>query len=383
MAGAFYEESRVKIGITCYPTHGGSGVVASELALGLAERGHEIHIVSYAIPFRLSAYHENVFIHEVEVASYPLFKYPPYALSLATKLVDVVQEYELEIIHAHYAVPHAASAYLAKQIVGPHRLKTVTTLHGTDITLVGADISFYRVVQFAIENSDGVSAVSNYLRQRTIDEFHISREIRVIHNFIDTERYTSENKECRRQHFAPNGEKILMHASNFRPVKRVGDVVRIFDRVRREIPSKLLLVGEGPERLFVQQLVKELKLVEDVVFLGELDNLEEILNCADLVVLPSEQESFGLTALEAHACSVPVIAAAVGGLPEVVVDGKTGFLLPVGDIHGMSKRALSLLTDRELDRAFRKCARKRALEAFDSRMIIPQYEALYEDVLGE
>lgn len=372
----------MKIGITCYPTHGGSGVVASELALGLAERGHEIHVVSYAIPFRLSKYHRNVFIHEVGVASYPLFKYPPYALSLATKLVDVVQEYDLEIIHAHYAVPHAASAFLAKQILLPRRLKTVTTLHGTDITLVGADISFFRVIQFAIENSDGVTAVSHYLRQRTIDEFQITREIRVIHNFIDTQRYTPEPTVCRKQDFAPDGEKILLHASNFRPVKRVGDVVRIFDRIRSEIPSKLLLVGEGPERLFVQQLVKELKLVEDVLFLGELDTLEEILNCADLVVLPSEQESFGLTALEAHACGVPVIAAAVGGLPEVVIDGETGFLLPVGEIADMSKKGLSLLTNPDLAREFRISARQRALEAFDSKSIVTQYETMYEDVLA-
>lgn len=356
--------------------------MASELALGLAERGHEIHVVSYAIPFRLSAYHKNVFIHQVEVASYPLFKYPPYALSLATKLVDVVQEFDLEIIHAHYAVPHAASAFLAKQILSPRRLKTVTTLHGTDITLVGADKSFYRVIQFAIENSDGVTAVSNYLRQRTIDEFRIARQIRVIHNFIDTQKYAPVTGVCGRQDFAPGGEKILLHASNFRPVKRVGDVVRIFDRVRREVPSKLLLVGEGPERLFVQQLVKELKLVDDVLFLGELDNLEEILNCADLVVLPSEQESFGLTALEAHACGVPVIAAAVGGLPEVVIDGETGFLLQVGDISEMSRKALSLLTDPELSLTFRTCARQRAIEAFDSGRIIPQYEALYQDVLA-
>jgi len=313
----------VKIGIVCYPTHGGSGVIASELALGLAALGHEIHIVSYATPFRLASFHQNVFIHEVEVSSYPLFKYPPYALSLATKLVDVCKQYGLDLIHSHYAVPHAASAYLAKQMLGSEKLKTVTTLHGTDITLVGLDKSFYQVIKFNIEESDGVTAVSDYLQKRTQEEFAIQREIRVIHNFVDTERFSGSANNCTKDHFAPNGEKILMHASNFRPVKRVTDVVRIFATIREQLPVKLLLVGEGPERLFVQQLVKELKLSEDVMFLGEQEYIGQLMNCADLFFLPSEQESFGLVALEAQSCGVPVIGAATGGLPEVVENGKT------------------------------------------------------------
>ena len=370
----------MKIGITCYPTHGGSGVVASELASGLAKKGHEVHIVSYATPFRLGSFQENLFIHEVEVTSYPLFKYPPYALSLATKLADIVQEYELELIHSHYAVPHATSAYLAKKILGSEELKTITTLHGTDITLVGADESFNRVIQFAIEESDGVTAVSSYLRRRTIEEFQIKRHIEVIPNFVDNERFSGRQEPCAREHFALSEEKILMHASNFRPVKRVGDAVRIFERVRREIPAKLLLVGEGPERLFVQQLVKELKLSKDVVFLGEQDFIEEILRCADLFLLPSEQESFGLAALEAHASGVPVIATTTGGVPEVVVEGETGFLAGVGSIDEMSQKALSLLRNPERLARFKSNARALATERFDSNLIIPKYESLYRSL---
>ena len=373
----------MKIGIVCYPTHGGSGVIASELALGLAQRGHEIHIVSYATPFRLASFHQNVFIHEVEVSSYPLFKYPPYALSLATQLVDVSKEYGLDLIHSHYAVPHAASAYLAKKMIGSEKLKTVTTLHGTDITLVGLDKSFYQVIKFNIEESDGVTAVSRYLQKRTQDEFAIQREIRVIHNFVDTERYSRSANNCTKDHFAPNGEKILMHASNFRPVKRVTDVVRIFATIREQIPVKLLLVGEGPERLFVQQLVKELKLSEDVLFLGEQEYIGQLMNCADLFFLPSEQESFGLVALEAQSCGVPVIGAATGGLPEVVEDGKTGFLLPVGDISGMAQKSLELLSRNDQYEAFHKESRKRVLDYFDSKLIIPQYEAFYEEILNK
>lgn len=371
----------MRIGIVCYPTHGGSGVLASELALGLAERGHEIHIVSYTIPFRLRSFHQNVLIHEVDVLSYPLFKYPPYALSLATKLVAVAKEYRLELIHAHYAVPHATSAFLAKQMLGAQGLKTITTLHGTDITLVGLDESFYEVIKFNIEESDGVTAVSNYLQRRTIDQFSIRREIRVIHNFVDTHRYSPETTSCTKEHFAPHGEKILMHASNFRPLKRTTDVVRIFDRVRQQIPAKLLLVGEGPDRLGVQQLVKELGLSQDVFFLGEQDYLEKLMSCADLFVLPSEQESFGLVALEAQSSALPVIGTSIGGLPEVVLHDQTGFLLPVGEIEGMAEGALQLLKDPSLYDSFRKCARQRAIECFDSKLIIPQYEAFYQEIL--
>lgn len=371
----------MKIGIVCYPTHGGSGVVASELAIGLAQKGHELHIVSYAPPFRLRAFHQNIFLHEVDVALYPLFKYPPYELGLATKLVELAETCDLDIIHAHYAVPHAASAYLAKQIFNSRRLKTVTTLHGTDITLVGAEPSFRRVVKFAIEQSDGVTAVSHYLKQRTIEEFDIKREIRVIHNFVELDRPDRNRDACSRPAFAPEGEKILMHASNFRPVKRVEDVVRIYARVRERVPAKLLLIGDGPERPHIQQLVKEMGLASDVHFLGEQDQLEPLFFCTDLFLLPSEQESFGLTALEAMNCSVPVIASDVGGLPEVIVHGETGYLLPVGDIEGMAAKAVELLSDPARHSLFRTQARRRAEQHFDAACIIPQYEAFYEGLL--
>ena len=371
----------MRVAIACYPTHGGSGVVASELALGLAERGHKIHIVSYAVPFRLRTFHPNVLIHEVEVASYPLFKYPPYTLGLATKLAEVAAEHQLDVIHAHYAVPHAVSAFLAREILGGESPKVITTLHGTDITLVGADKSFHRVIRFAIESSDGVTAVSKYLRQRTADEFGTEHAVEVIYNFVDTARCRRSVDKCTRDHWAPNGEKILMHASNFRPVKRVSDVVRIFDRVQKKLPSKLLLVGQGPERLFVQQLVKELRLTEQVHFLGEQDYLESLLSCADLFILPSEQESFGLVALEAMACEVPVLGTSIGGLPEVVVHGETGFLFPVGEIQQMADAAIELLSDPLRLERFRRSARAWAVERFDSERIIPEYERFYQQVL--
>ena len=371
----------MKVAIVCYPTHGGSGVVASELAIGLADKGHEIHIVSYAQPFRLRSFHQNIFVHEVGVSSYPLFKYPPYALGLSTKLVELVEDCDLELIHAHYAVPHAASAYLAKQILDSRRIKTITTLHGTDITLVGADQSFHRVIKFTIEKSDGVTAVSEYLKQRTIEEFDIQREIRVIYNFVDTQRSASEHADCTRETYAPKGEKILMHASNFRPVKRVGDVVRIFAKVQERMPAKLILIGDGPERIFIQQLVKELKLGDHVYFLGEQDHLEPLFFCADLFLLPSEQESFGLTALEAMACGVPVICAETGGLPEVISHGETGFLFPIGEIRKMAENAVNLLRDPERHELFRNKARSRASQYFNADRIIPQYEAYYEEIL--
>jgi N-acetyl-alpha-D-glucosaminyl L-malate synthase BshA len=371
----------MKVGIVCYPTHGGSGVVASELAIGLAKKGHEIHIVSYAPPFRLRSFHQNIFIHEVEIASYPLFKYPPYALGLATKLVELVEAYDLELIHAHYAVPHAASAYLAKQILNSQLIKIITTLHGTDITLVGADQSFRRVIKFTIEKSDGVTAVSDYLKQQTIREFDIQREIRVIYNFIDPARPAQRRNQCDRESYAPHGEKILIHASNFRPVKRVGDVVRIFAEVHARIPAKLILIGDGPERPFIQQLIKDLKLSADVYFLGEQDHLEPLFFCADLFLLPSEQESFGLTALEAMNCSVPVIATETGGLPEVIIHGETGYLYPVGEIKKMAEKSIELLSSPEKHELFKQQARRRATQSFNADQIIPQYEAFYEEIL--
>jgi len=372
----------MKIGMICYPTHGGSGVVASELGLALAHRGHEVHFISYAVPFRLREFHPNIFLHEVDVASYPLFKYPPYDLGLATKIVDVAQEYGLDMLHAHYAVPHATSAYLAKHILNSKRLKVITTLHGTDITLVGADKSFFSVIKFSIEQSDGVTAVSDYLKQRTIEEFQINRDIRVIYNFIDPGK--GEYKipgVCRREKYAPRGEKVLMHASNFRPVKRVSDVVRIFAKVRELMPCKLLLVGEGPERLFIQQLVKELKLREDALFLGEVDYIEQILRCADLFLLPSEQESFGLAALEAMNCSTPVIGARTGGVPEVVVHGETGFLFPVGEINAMAQAAIDLLQNDDKRRHFAAAGRLRA-QQFAIEKIMPEWESYYQEIFS-
>ena len=370
----------MRIAIVCYPSQGGSGVVASELALGLAERGHTVHIVSYSVPFRLSAYNPNVVVHEVEVASYPLFKYPPYTLGLATKLAEVASDEQLDVIHAHYAVPHAVSAFLAREIIGEGAPKIVTTLHGTDITLVGADESFHRVTRFAMEVSDAVTAVSQYLKRRTIEEFSLERSIDVIYNFIDTNRGNG-GPDCGSERWAPNGEKILMHASNFRPVKRVSDVVRVFELVCRELPAKLLLVGEGPERLFVKQLVKELGLAEHVHFLGEQQYLETLLTAADLFLLPSEQESFGLVALEAMNCNVPVVGARVGGLPEVVLHGETGYLLPVGEVRAMADAAIELLSDDAKHARFAEASRERAASEFDRQKIIPQYEALYQRLL--
>ncbi len=373
----------MKIGIVCYPTHGGSGVIASELAIGLANKGHEIHVVSYATPFRLRSFHQNIFIHEVEVASYPLFKYPPYALELATKLVELVEEYQLEIIHAHYAIPHAASAYLAKQILAPRQIKMITTLHGTDITLVGVEHSFHKVIKFVIEQSDGVTAVSEYLRRQTIEEFGIQRDIRVIYNFVDTTRADPGLSPCQKETFAPNGESVLMHASNFREVKRVGDVVQIFAQVREQIPAKLVLIGEGPEQPHVQQLVKELNLSDSVAFLGALDQVEPLFHCADLFLLPSAQESFGLTALEAMMCGVPVIGSEAGGLPEVITHGETGYLFPIGDTQAMAQSAISLLTNSGEHERFRQAARVRAQEFFNADQLIPQYEAFYLEILNQ
>lgn len=373
----------MKIGIVCYPTHGGSGVIASELAIGLAAKGHEIHVVSYATPFRLRSFHKNIFIHEVEVASYPLFKYPPYALELATKLVELVEEYQLEIIHAHYAIPHAASAYLAKQILAPRQIKMITTLHGTDITLVGVAQSFHKVIKFVIEQSDGVTVVSKFLRRQTIEEFGIQREIRVIYNFVDTTRANLGPIPSQKDTFAPNGESVLMHASNFRELKRVGDVVQIFAHVREHIPAKLVLIGEGPDQPHIQQLVKELNLSDSVVFLGTLDQVEPLFRCADLFLLPSEQESFGLSALEAMMCGVPVIGSDVGGMPEVITHGETGYLYPVGDTQSMAQSAVSLLSNSVEHERFRQAARVRAQEHFNADDLIPQYEAFYLEILNQ
>ena len=371
----------MKIGVLCYPTHGGSGVVASELAIGLAERGHEVHIVSYATPFRLQGFHPNLYMHEVDFTTYPLLKYPPYALALATRLVELAETFQIELIHAHYAMPHATSAYLAKQILGSQGIKTVTTLHGTDITLVGADASFQKVIKFAIEESDGVTAVSQFLKQRTIEEFGIQREIRVIHNFIDPARPALSRDLRLRETYAPNGEKLLIHASNFRPVKRTDDVVRVFARVQELVRARLILIGDGPQLRMTQQLVRDLNLSDKVFFLGEQDQLEPLLSCADLFLLPSEQESFGLTALEAMNCGVPVIATDIGGLPELIAHDETGYLFPVGETERMAEAAAALLRNHEQHQRFGRKARDRAVQSFNANQIIPQYEAFYEEVL--
>jgi N-acetyl-alpha-D-glucosaminyl L-malate synthase BshA len=370
----------LKIAIVCYPSHGGSGVVASELALGLADRGHTIHIVSYAVPFRLREFHPNVRFHEVEVNSYPLFKYPPYTLGLAAKIAQVASDEAIDVVHAHYAVPHAVSAFLAKQILGGTTPKIVTTLHGTDITLVGADESFYRVTKFAIEVSDAVTAVSRYLKERTLADFELTKSIDVIYNFVDTSM-GPRGRPSDRSHWATPGQKIVVHASNFRPVKRVTDVVRIFDLVRRQVDSKLLLVGEGPEKMAARELVRELRLAEHVQFLGEQDYLESILALSDLLLLPSEQESFGLVALEAMSCGVPVVGSRVGGLPEVVLHGETGYLLPVGEIREMAEASVRLLTSPEEHGRMSESARRRARDHFEAAAIIPQYERLYESLI--
>ena len=372
----------MKIGMICYPTLGGSGIVASELGLALAHKGHEVHFFSYAVPFRLGEFHPKIFIHQVDVATYPLFKFPPYVLGLTNEIVDVAQESGLDILHAHYAVPHATTAYLAKHILNSSRLKVITTLHGTDITLLGADQSFYSVIKFSIEQSDGVTAVSDYLRDRTKQDFKIKREIRRIYNFIDSRKACYfQDGPCRRETYAPKGEKVLMHASNFRPIKRVGDVVRIFAKVRERMPCRLLLVGEGPERIFTQQLVKDLGLRDDVIFLGEVDHIEEILKCADLFLLTSEHESFGLVALEAMNAGVPVVGSITGGLPEVVIHGETGFLYPIGETGAMAEAAIDLLSNANLHASFIANARQRA-KIFDLQKILPEWEAYYEEVLS-
>lgn len=371
----------MKIGITCYPTHGGSGVVATELGLELARRGHEIHFISYSMPFRLREFYQNVFYHEVDVSNYPLFKYPPYDLALATRMVSVIKEHSLDILHVHYAIPHAASAYMARQVLGKDSVKIVTTLHGTDITLVGRDPSFYEVLKFSIENSDGVTAVSNYLRDRTRDEFNLKKQITVIYNFIDTNRYSGKSEDCCRYRYAPNNEAIFLHVSNFRPVKRIHDVIAIFARVVEKVPAKLILVGEGPDREPAYTLAQKLNILKHIHFLGNQDFLEKLLGCVDIFLLPSREESFGLAALEAMSSYCTVIASDTGGLPELVIDGDCGYLLPVGDVEGMASKALTLLANPVLLDQFKQNARNRAVEMFNASQIISQYELFYEKLL--
>ncbi|MBN1999866.1 N-acetyl-alpha-D-glucosaminyl L-malate synthase BshA [candidate division KSB1 bacterium] len=373
----------MKVAMICYPTHGGSGVVATELGLELARLDHEVHFISYSAPFRLREFQQNVYYHEVEVSAYPLFKYPPYDLSLATKIVQVNKEHHLDIIHAHYAIPHATSAYLARQIMGNQHPKIITTLHGTDITLVGNDNSFFEAVKFSIEVSDGITAVSNYLAKRTKTDFLIEKDIQVIYNFIDSQKYNGAVSNCNIKRFAPHGEKIILHTSNFRKVKRLPDIVHVFQRVRKRMPCKLILVGEGPELQSTHQLVMELGISDDVLFLGTQHYMENILGCADLFLLPSDEESFGLAALEAMSCKTPVIGTQIGGITEVVDHGINGFLHPVGDIDGMAASAYKLLSNDNMLKKFKDAARLKAETAFDMQLIIPQYLEYYKKILQQ
>jgi N-acetyl-alpha-D-glucosaminyl L-malate synthase BshA len=376
----------MKIGITCYPTYGGSGVVATELGVELAERGHEIHFISYAQPIRLTELHPNIHYHEVDVSRYPLFEYPPYDLALATRMAEVSELYALVLLHVHYAIPHSVSALLARQMLAAkprgQKLPFVTTLHGTDITLVGLDRSYLPITRFSIEQSDGVTAISQYLRERTLREFDVKNHIEVIYNFVNCDVYLRDAGAAqRRLEYAPNGERILVHLSNFRPVKRITDTIEIFDRVRKKIPSRLLLIGDGPDRSRAEWLAVQKGIHNDVLFLGKQDDVHEKLALADLIVMPSELESFGLAALEAMACEVVPIATRVGGVPEVIEHGKSGYLAEVGDVDTMARYAIELLSDENRLQEMGKACREVAKSRFCASKIIPQYEDFYRRVL--
>lgn len=376
----------MKIGITCYPTYGGSGVVATELGLELAQRGHEVHFISYAQPIRLMTPQPNIHYHEVEVSRYPLFEYPPYDLALATRMAEVAELYDLDLLHVHYAIPHSVSALLARQMLAAaprkRKLPFVTTLHGTDITLVGLDRSYLPITRYSIEQSDGVTAISKYLKDRTHSVFDIKNSIEVIYNFVNCDLYARDAKVAeQRLEYAEPKEKVLVHLSNFRPVKRLTDVIEIFDLVQQQVPSKLLLIGDGPDRSQAEWLAVQKGLHDRVVFLGKQDRVREKLALADILLLPSDLESFGLAALEAMACEVVPIATRVGGLPEVVDHGKTGFLSSVGDVKDMAGHAIDLLKDPDLLHTMGTAAREVALTRFCSNNIIPQYEEFYRRVL--
>jgi L-malate glycosyltransferase len=380
------EEKGMKIGITCYPTYGGSGVVATELGLELAERGHEVHFISYAQPIRLTGPHPNIHYHEVEVSRYPLFDYPPYDLALASRMAEVAELYDLDLLHVHYAIPHSVSALLARQMMAAkprgRKLPFVTTLHGTDITLVGLDRSYLPITRFSIEQSDGVTAISQYLQERTLREFDIRNNIQVIYNFVNCDVYSrGENTSELRQEYAPGGERLLVHLSNFRPVKRVTDCIEIFDLVRKQIPSKLLMIGDGPDRSRAEWLAVQKGIHNDVIFLGKQEQVQEKLALADILLLPSELESFGLAALEGMACEVVPIATRVGGIPELIEHGKSGYLADVGDVETMARYAIELLNDEKALQETAKASRAVAQSRFCASRIIPQYEDFYRRVL--
>ncbi len=374
----------MKIGIVCYPTFGGSGVLATELGKALADKGHQVHLISYRQPARMDSFHENIFFHEVRIADYPLFEYPPYESALSSKLVDVIQYEQLDMLHVHYAIPHAATAFMAKQILAEkgYHIPVITTLHGTDITLVGKDETYEPVVSFSINQSDGVTAVSEYLKADTFKHFNITRPIEVIPNFVDMKRFMPANKDHFRKAIAPDGEKIMIHTSNFRKVKRVEDVVLIFHKVNKEVPSKLLLIGDGPERPHIENLCRQLGTCDQIRFLGKQEAVEELLAISDLFIMPSASESFGLAALEAMACRVPVISSNTGGIPEINIQGETGFLSDVGNIEDMAQNALILLRDPGMLEKFRENALRQA-QTHDIKHILPKYEAYYQQVIRE
>ncbi|AQG79799.1 N-acetyl-alpha-D-glucosaminyl L-malate synthase BshA [Spirosoma montaniterrae] len=371
----------MKIGIVCYPTFGGSGVVATELGKALAKNGHQIHFITYQQPPRLDFFNENVYYHEVNIPSYPLFQYAPYESALTSEMVNVVLNEDVDLLHVHYAIPHASAAYMAKMILRSQgrNVPVVTTLHGTDITLVGKDASYEPVVTFSINESDGVTSVSEDLRRDTYKHFNVHREIEVIPNFIDLNRFKRQQKDHFKKAICPNGEKLIVHTSNFRRVKRIDDAVMTFYHVQQQIPAKLLLVGDGPERARIERLVRDLSIYDQVRFLGKLDAVEEVLSVADLFLMPSENESFGLAALEAMACQVPVISSNVGGLPELNIQGVTGFMSNVGDVDDMVRNALFVLSDEQLP-IFQENALARAKE-FELSRVLPRYEAHYERVI--
>jgi L-malate glycosyltransferase len=372
----------MRIGIVCYPTFGGSGVLATELGKALADKGHQVHFITYQQPVRLTEYNANIFYHEVRVTSYPLFDYQPYETALSSTMVDVIINHQLDLLHVHYAIPHASAAYMAKKIVATQGviIPVITTLHGTDITLVGRDKTLAPVVAFSINESDAITAVSKNLRDETYSIFDIKKEIEVIHNFVDLSRFNRKPIDPFRKVIAPNNERIVVHASNFRKIKRVFDVVKIFAEINKQIPSKLLFVGDGPDRFDAENLSRELGIIEDIRFIGKQEQIEEILAVSDLFILPSEYESFGLAALEAMAAGVPLISSDAGGLPEININGKTGFMSPVGDIASMSRQAITILENDDVLKIFKANAFEQA-KKFDINNIVPIYEKLYDRFL--
>ncbi|MFN8439043.1 MAG: N-acetyl-alpha-D-glucosaminyl L-malate synthase BshA [Cytophagales bacterium] len=373
----------MKIGIVCYPTYGGSGVVATELGKAMAQLGHQIHFITYDHPSRLDIFNENLFYHEVSAPNYPLFQYLPYETALSSAMVNVVKNEKLDLLHVHYAIPHASAAYMAKQILKSQGLNipVVTTLHGTDITLVGKDASYEPVVTFSINESDGVTAVSESLKQETLQFFNITKDIQVIPNFIDLNRFKKQNKEHFKKAICPRGEKLIVHTSNFRPVKRVMDVYDVFVGIKEKIPSKLILIGDGPDRGMLEEKCRHSGHCEDVRFIGKLDVIEDVLSVCDLFLLPSEKESFGLSALEAMACEVPVVSSNAGGIPELNVNGYSGYLCEVGDVASMIEKSLHVLSDENLP-IFKSNALKRAQE-FEEWKIVKQYESFYEEIISK